>query len=231
MDTTHVVMVEDDAELAGLVGEYLGQHAFSVDVASDGKQGAELILESRPDLVILDLMLPGMDGLAVCRQVRHEYRGPIMMLTASQSVADHVVGLEIGADDFVTKPLEPRVLLARIRSLLRRFDVPSEPSEPEHEMRIGPLIFDLVARTAYLEGAEVALTGMEFDVLKMLADHAGSVVTRDDLYEQICGIPYDGLDRGMDVHVSRIRRKLSAQGMEKNRLKAVRGSGYLLAYK
>ncbi|MEM1348323.1 MAG: response regulator transcription factor [Myxococcota bacterium] len=230
MGTTHVIMVEDDAELAGLVGEYLGQHAFEVDVASDGARGVQMILECSPDLVILDLMLPQMDGLAVCRQVRREYYGPIMMLTASQSVADHVAGLEIGADDFVTKPLEPRVLLARIRSLMRRFAAPSAPTGPEHELCVGPLVFDLVTRMTYFDGNEVPLTGMEFNVLKMLADHAGSVVTRDDLYEQICDVPYDGLDRGMDVHVSRIRRKLSALGMERSRLKAVRGSGYLLAY-
>lgn len=228
---TRLLIVEDDDDLAALLLEYLGQHGFQLARAATGTEGAAQILEMRPDLVILDLMLPGANGLDVCRQVRASYHGAIVMLTASQSEADHVAGLELGADDFVVKPIEPRVLLARIRSQLRRLggSHASRREDSDGLLRVGSLTIDVRSRDVSVGGQAVALTTMEFDVLLMLAQDAGTVVKREDLYTEIMGIDYDGIDRGMDVHVSRIRRKLRASGLDPSRLKSVRGVGYLLA--
>lgn len=226
-----LLIVEDDDQLADLLLEYLGQHGFELSRVARGDAAVEQILNTKPDLVILDLMLPGMDGLDVCRRVRGRYSGAIVMLTASQSEADHVAGLELGAEDFVTKPIEPRVLLARIRTQLRRLEgtqAPQTRDEPRL-MDLGALRIDVAARRAQVEGKTVALTSMEFDVLLMLARYAGSVVERDTLYTEVLGTTYDGIDRGMDVHMSRIRRKLQDAGLEPGRLKSIRGAGYLLA--
>jgi two-component system response regulator RstA len=231
-DQAHVLIVEDDDQLAALLLEYLGEHGFELSRVASGSAGAEEIIDTQPDLVILDLMLPGMNGLDVCRRVRRDYSGAILMLTASQSEADHVAGLELGADDFVTKPIEPRVLLARIRAQLRRRDGGhGSRNEGSGLLEIGPLEIDISLRDVKVLGQAVSLTTMEFDVLRMLAQDAGSVVKREDLYTRIMGIPYDGIDRGMDVHVSRIRRKLQSAGFDPSRLKSVRGVGYLLAYR
>jgi len=233
-DRPTILLVEDDDELAALLQEYLSRHDFEIVHERTGDGGARRVVATAPDLVVLDLFLPGMNGLDVLRTICGDYRGPILMLTASQSDADHVAGLELGADDFVTKPVDPRVLLARIRTLLRRIDkAPSVDRESDEEgiHRCGPLEVDTVTRESTYDGTPLTLTTMEFDVLCLLVQEAGRVVTRDDLYERVAGIPYDGLDRGMDVHVSRIRRKLRAVGCEDNRLKAIRGAGYLLAFR
>jgi DNA-binding response OmpR family regulator len=223
--------VEDDDELAELLMEYLRPHGFDVSRVAAGDVGAERILAERPDLVLLDFMLPEANGLDVCRQVRADFEGAIVMLTASQSEADHVAGLELGADDFVTKPIEPRVLLARLQTQLRRLDRQRHGGRPNDDgvLEVDGLRVDVAARTAVVADRPVPLTTMEFDVLRMLVRHAGSVVERDDLYTRVLGVAYDGLDRGMDVHVSRIRRKLERCGFDPARLKAVRGAGYLLA--
>lgn len=227
-EATRLLIVEDDDKLAQLLLEYLGQHGFELSRVAAGDVGAQTILETQPDLVILDLMLPGADGLEVCRRVRSNYSGAIVMLTASQSEADHVAGLELGADDFVNKPIEPRVLLARIRAQLRRLG-PTSSKTPSGIIRIGSLQVDTSSRDVSVDGRAVQLTAMEFDVLQMLAREAGTVVTRDDLYVEVAGTQYDGIDRGMDVHVSRLRRKLERSGFDSSRLKSVRGVGYLLA--
>jgi DNA-binding response OmpR family regulator len=228
-----LLIIEDDDELAELLLEYLGQHGFELSRVASGFDGTEKILETKPDLVILDLMLPGMDGLDVCRQVRESYSGAILMLTASQSEADHVAGLELGADDFVTKPIEPRVLLARIRTQLRRLKggTNSKQEDTNGILTVGPLQVDVASRDIRVEGQLVQLTTMEFDILLMLARDAGSVIKREDLYIEVMGTTFDGIDRGMDVHVSRIRRKLQRLGFDPSRLKSVRGVGYLLAYR
>jgi DNA-binding response OmpR family regulator len=231
-EASRLLIVEDDDQLAELLIEYLGQHGFDLERVSSGDLGAKRIVETQPDLVVLDLMLPGLGGLDVCRQVRERYQGAILMLTASQSEADHVAGLELGADDFVTKPIEPRVLLARIRAQLRRTG--ARGASAAHEsgiLSVGPLEVDVASRRVCVEGQEVPLTAMEFDVLQLLAKEAGTVVDRDLLYEKVAGIEYDGIDRGMDVHVSRVRRKLQQVGFDSSRLKSVRGVGYLLAYR
>jgi len=229
-DRPRVLIAEDDDELAELLLEYLGLHGFELSRVADGDAGAAQILATQPDLVILDLMLPGTNGLDVCRRVRDEYAGAILMLTASQSEADHVAGLELGADDFVTKPIEPRVLLARIRAQLRRWsgDHAASGGTTEAILDVGPLRIDNAAREVRLGDQPVVLTAMEFDVLRMLARDAGSVVKREDLYTHVMQTEYDGIDRGMDVHVSRIRRKLQQAGFDPERLKSVRGVGYLL---
>lgn len=224
-----VLLVEDDDVLASLLLEYLGQHGFELSRVARGDEGAARILETRPDVVILDLMLPGANGLDVCRQVRADYGGAIVMLTASQSEADHVAGLELGADDFVIKPIEPRILLARIRTQLRRFRDPRAPQSRESAITVGTLHIDPALRDVRVGDTLVELTTMEFNVLRVLAVDAGSVVRREDLYLHVLGYEYDGLDRGMDVHVSRIRRKLRDAGFDPTRLKSVRSVGYLLA--
>ena len=230
-DEARVLIAEDDDQLAALLLEYLGQHGFALSRVCTGDAAAARIVEAQPDLVVLDLMLPGMNGLEVCRRVRADFSGAIMMLTASQSEADHIAGIELGADDFVTKPIEPRVLLARIRAQVRRLALlrGARPEEPQGVLRVGPMRLDVGSRDVEVEGRAVPLTTMEFDVLCMLAKDAGTVVKRDDLYARILGTEYDGVDRGMDVHVSRIRRKLQGSGFDSSRLKSVRGVGYLLA--
>jgi DNA-binding response OmpR family regulator len=227
------LIIEDDDQLAGLLLEYLGQHGFELSRVSTGDAGVAKILETKPELVILDLMLPGLNGLDVCRKVRSAYSGAIVMLTASQSEVDHVAGLELGADDFVIKPIEPRVLLARIRSQLRRLSGRdhSKRGEANGILRVGPLQIDTATRDVNIDGKPVPLTTMEFDILATIASAAGTVVKREDLYTDVLGIEYDGLDRGMDVHISRIRRKLQQSGFDQSRLKSVRGVGYLLAYR
>jgi DNA-binding response OmpR family regulator len=230
-DGARVLIVEDDDQLAALLIEYLGQQGFELSRVAAGDEGARRILEAQPDLVILDLMLPGLSGLDVCREVRGQYDGAILMLTASQAEADHVAGLELGADDFVTKPIEPRVLLARVRAQLRGLHHGSAagPRPDDASIRLGSLELDVAARHVRVAGVEVPLTAMEFDVLLLLAREAGTVVSRDELYAKVAGVPYDGLDRGMDVHVSRLRRKLERGGYDPGRIKSIRGAGYLLA--
>ena len=227
LDSARILLVEDDDELAELLTQYLTLHGFTLTRLDNGSEAAARILADSPDLVILDLMLPGANGPDVCRQVRKDFAGAILMLTASQSEADHVAGLELGADDFVIKPIEPRVLLARIRTQLRRRQGTANPDDGVLE--VGILEVDLGSRDVSVEGKAVSLTSMEFDILAMLATEAGSVVKRDDLYTRVLGVDYDGIDRGLDVHVSRIRRKLEHSGFDTSRLKAVRGVGYLLA--
>ena len=223
----HLLLVEDDDGLAQLLVEYLGPRGFQLTRVASGDEGARAIVDLRPDLVILDLMLPGVSGLDICRRIRARYDGAILMLTASKSEADHVAGLELGADDFVTKPIEPRVLLARIRTQLRR----REGSAPRHEgsvFKVGELAIDVDARRVSVADTPLELTSMELEILTLLAREAGAVVPRDQLYRQILGVDYDGLDRGMDVHVSRIRKKLRRAGLPTGQLSAVRGVGYML---
>ena len=227
---TRILLIEDDDKLADLLMEYLIPHGFSMSRVPTGDAGMASLLQQQPDLVILDLMLPKMDGFEVCRRVRDAYSGAILMLTASQSEADHVTGLELGADDFITKPVEPRVLLARIRSQLRnRHRIQwSSITDQNRILAIDTLQVNVPARRVHVDGELIHLTVMEFDILKELAQNAGTVVRRDDLYTQVLGIEYDGIDRGLDVHISRIRRKLERANFDTRRLQSVRAVGYLL---
>lgn len=223
-----ILIVEDDARLATLLSEYLSSHGFVVDVESRGDRAVERIWQEDPSLVILDLMLPGSSGLDICRHARERYSRGILILTASKAEVDQAVGLELGADDYVSKPVEPRILLARIRSLLRRLETTATSAASTQELSVGELAINRAGREVSVAGRAVELTAIEFDVLWALARRAGEVVSREELYQQVRGVAYDGLDRGMDVHVSRLRRKLEDSGFDPTSLKAVRGLGYLL---
>lgn len=221
-----LVLVEDDAELAGLVREFLQGAGFVVTVEGRGDRAVEVVRAADPDLVILDVMLPGQSGIEVCRELRRSSQVAILMLTALGDDVDQIVGLEVGADDYLVKPLRPRLLLARVRALLRRSLAGPGGSEPRRFLRTGPLAIELTARRVLVAGEEIPLTTAEFDLLALLACRCGEVVSRDELYQELRGLPYDGIDRSIDLRVSRVRAKLGAAA---ELLKSVRSVGYLLA--
>jgi DNA-binding response OmpR family regulator len=220
-----VLIVEDDVELAELVREYLQRYEFLVELEHRGDNAAKRVRALDPDVLILDLNLPGRDGLDICRELRGDYTGPIVMFTARDEDVDEIVGLELGADDYLTKPVEPRVLLARLRSLLRRFRTPETPSE--ERLSFGDLVIDASARTVTLKCQLIELSTGEFDLLWLLAGMAGRVVDRDSALMSLRGFGYDGMDRSVDIGISRLRRKLSDNAHRPFRIKTVRGRGYL----
>ena len=224
MDTPHLLVVDDDVRLTGLVGDYFRREGFSVDVVNHGADAVPTALRSAPDIVLLDVMLPGEDGLSICKRLRAEgFTAPILMLTARGDEIDQVVGLELGADDYVAKPASPRLLLARIRALLRR----QAPAPEAESVRVaGPLSVDQATRRATLDAALLDLTTAEFDLLWVLITRVGTPVSRDDLVRELRGIAYDGLDRSIDVRVSQLRRKLHTHPSV--RIKTIRGVGYQL---
>ncbi len=226
-----ILIVEDDERLATLTKDYLESNGLKVSVEGDGSRAIDRIKTEQPDLVVLDLMLPGEDGLAVCRIVRPYYKGPILMLTARTEDLDQVLGLEMGADDYVAKPVRPRVLLARIRALLRRVkETPEESpleSSSDNRLTFGNLVVDNAMREAWLDGKSIDLTSAEFDLLWLLSSSAGRVLTREEIFHQLRGIEYDGQDRSIDVRVSRIRPKVGDDPMNPKRIKTVRSKGYL----
>lgn len=227
-----ILIVEDDARLASLTREYLEGNGFQVSVESNGATAAERINKEQPDLIILDVMLPGEDGLSICRKVKMNLDIPILMLTARSDDMDQVLGLEMGADDYIAKPVRPRVLLARIRALLRRAEnqTQGQPlnSEPEaSRIAFDDLVIDSGMREAWLEGKSIDLTSAEFDLLWLLAANAGRVLTREEIFTALRGIEYDGQDRSIDVRVSRIRPKVGDDPMHPRRIKTVRSKGYL----
>lgn len=221
----HVMVVEDDASLSEWIADYLTTHNYEVTVASRGDEALELIKLDDPDLVVLDVMLPGLDGLTVCRQAREFYRKPILMLTALGSESDEVMGLDTGADDYLSKPVRPKILLARINALIRR----DAPDSDEDKIQIGGLHIDPLSRTLTLNNDSVSLSSHEFDLLTLLARSAGTPVSRDTLVTQMRGIEYNGLDRSIDISISRLRKKLGDDASAPARIKTVRGKGYLLA--
>ena len=226
--TKHILLVEDDRRLVGLIRDYLEQQDFEVSIAERGDIAVPLIVECQPDLVVLDLMLPGKDGLTVCREVRHQYDGPILMLTAKEEDSDQVAGLELGADDYVKKPIEPRVLLARIRALLRRFRKSEKlPENPNTDLEFGSLKIRQTSRRVTLDDKLIDLTSAEYDLLHLLAKSAGTTLDREHLFKTLRGIPYDGLDRTMDVSISRLRKKLGDSSSRPFRIKTIWGQGYL----
>jgi len=223
-----LLLVEDDLRLAATVQEYLQQHEFKVDIEHRGDNAIDIILKCEHDLVLLDLMLPGVDGLEVCRQVRQTFQNPILMLTARDDSVEQVVGLEIGADDYVTKPVEPRLLLARIRALLRHANRTSaQPTENPEALTIGALTISKNTRSIGWHGKDIVCTEVEFELLWLLASHAGQVLSRDDISESLNGYPYDGLDRSVDIRISRLRKKFEDDTTTPTRIKTVRGKGYL----
>jgi DNA-binding response OmpR family regulator len=221
------LLVEDDVRLAALTREYLAGHGVRVEVAGDGRRGLEAALRGRFDVVLLDLMLPELDGLAVCRALRDRSDVPIIVLTARGEEADRVMGLELGADDYLSKPYAPRELLARIRAVTRRAQGKAGPAL--RSLRVGRLELDPAARRATLGGRELGLTAYEFDLLRALAERAGRVLSRERLMELAKGSAEEAFDRSVDVHVSRLRQKLGDDPRHPRLLKTVRGSGYVLA--
>ena len=228
-----VLIVEDDQRLAGLIRDYLQVQGYKVLIEGRGDRAIDRIIRENPDLVILDLMLPGKDGLEVCRGVRAGYCGPILMLTAREDDMDQVAGLEMGADDYVKKPVEPRVLLARIRALLRRVntqpatDAHSADGDFEQLMNFGALQICRSSHSVFLDNRPVDLTTNEFELLWFLASNAGRVMNRDAIFRELRGIDYDGLDRSVDIAVSRIRKKLEDDTTEPQRIKTIWRRGYL----
>ncbi len=217
-----ILIVEDDVPLASLLSEYLSSQGFKIEVLHRGANVKKRVVAGRPDLVILDLMLPDISGLDVCRSLREGWRGPILMLTAMKDDVDVVTGLELGADDYLGKPVAPRVLLARVRALLRR-----SSSDLNSEMiEVGPITIDVPGRIVSLDGNTLDLTTTEFDLLVLLARRAGRVQKRNVLVEELRGINFDSFDRSVDVLVSRLRRKLKKHG---DMIKTVRGLGYLVS--
>jgi two-component system response regulator CpxR len=229
------LLVDDDHELARLLREYLAPHGVSVDHVEDGSRALDRIAGEPYDIVLLDVMLPGIDGFEVCRRIRARHSVPIVMLTARGEDTDRVVGLEIGADDYVPKPFNPRELLARMRAVLRRVQAPAVPAAPaeaaDAPMLVGDLVVDVPAHKATLAGRDLQLTSFEFRVLVVLARRAGEPVTREELASAVLpkGAKYDpSVDRSLDVHVSHLRQKMGDGPKEPKRIRTVRGIGYIL---
>ena len=225
-ESIRLLLVEDDQKLAALVQEYLQKNGLQVDIESRGDRAAERILRERPDLVLLDIMLPGADGFSVCRTIRPDYDGPVVMLTARDEDLDELLGLELGADDYIAKPVQPRLLLARIHAVMRRYSG-SPRTHPSTHITCGDFEIDNGNREAKLNGVTLSLTTAEFDLLWLLASHAGEVLSRDDILRNVRGFGYDGTDRSIDLRISRLRRKLGDDSVDPKRIKTVRGAGYL----
>ena len=221
------LLVEDDLRLASFTAEYLQGHGINVTHLADGRLGLEEARRGRYDIVLLDLMLPGKDGLEVCRELRTSSDVPILMLTARGEEADRVMGLELGADDYPAKPFAARELVARIRALVRRARGKAGPQAKL--VRVGGLTVDPSARRAVLDGRELSLTGYEFEILRALAERAGRILSREQLMELAKGNAEESFDRSIDVHVSRLRHKLGDDPKHPRLLKTVRGAGYLLS--
>jgi len=225
-----ILLVEDDVRLSALVVEYLEKNGLQVKTEFGGDTAVQRILDLKPDLVVLDLMLPGLDGFEVCKQVRVDYSGPILMLTARDEDIDQVVGLEIGADDYVVKPAPPRLLLARIKALLRRSASNNKATQlntEKQELEFGTLKITRNSRTVSRKEIMIELTTTEFDLLWLLAGNAGSILSRDQISETLTGIEYDGLDRSIDIRISRLRKLLHDDPIKPKGIKTVRGQGYL----
>jgi DNA-binding response OmpR family regulator len=224
-----ILLIEDDARLAELTAAYLEQNGLRVAVEGRGDRAIERFVREKPRLVLLDLLLPGKDGLSICRELRKHHDVPILMLTARDTDLDHVIGLEAGADDYVMKPVDPMVLLARVRALLRRAERGNAATgERKADMMLGALRISETSREVWLSGKPVPLTTQEFELLSLLAHRAGELVSRDEVFRTMRGIDYDGLDRSIDGRVSKLRRKLGDDAAAPTRIKTVWGKGYLL---
>lgn len=222
-----ILLVEDDLQLAAMVRDFLIQEGFDVSVEIRGDRAVSRITDEEPDAVILDVNLPGLDGISVCRTVRPAYAGTILILTARGDEVDEVIGLEVGADDYMAKPVKPRVLLARLRAHLRK--LPVADSQAVQRLVIGPITIDSAQRTFELNGVSIPLTTAEFDLMWLLAENVGVVLSRDDIYQRLHGYKYDGADRSIDLRISRLRKKIDDDPHNPRRIKSVRGVGYILA--
>ena len=209
-----------------MVADFLSPHGFDVSIEGRGDVAVARITDENPDVVLLDVNLPGLDGFSICRSVRSRYRGAIIMLTARGEEVDEVLGLEAGADDYLAKPVRPRALLARLQTHLRRATPAEQASQP---IVVGSLVVDAGRRSVEIDGLAVGLTTAEFDLLSLLARHAGQTLSRNDIYQEIHQMKYDGLDRSIDLRISRLRKRLGDDPAKPRRIKSVRGVGYMLA--
>lgn len=226
----HVLVVDDDAEIRRLLGEYLERNGYRVSLATDGRETRRVLDSSRPDLVVLDIMLPGEDGLALCRDLRARSNLPVIMLTARVDELDRIIGLEIGADDYVAKPFNPRELLARIKSVLRRTRALPPGGGDAHRVRFADWILDLATRQLVApDGVVVALSGAEFRLLSVFIEHPNRVLDRNQLMDLTLGRESTPFDRSIDVQVSRLRTRLRDDARESRIIKTVRNEGYVLA--
>jgi DNA-binding response OmpR family regulator len=216
-----IVVVEDEASIASAVAARLRSEGFVVEIADDGPNGVEMCERVHPDLVVLDLMLPGLDGLEVCRRIQHDRPVPVLMLTARDSETDMVVGLAVGADDYLTKPFSPRELVARVHALLRRVERAGATAKPDETLYVAGVALDLATRRVHRDGETVHLTPTEFDLLAHLASHPGQVFTRGQLLVEVWGYHDDSGARTVDSHVRAVRRKLSPDV-----IRTVHGVGY-----
>jgi two-component system alkaline phosphatase synthesis response regulator PhoP len=221
--TQKILVVDDEAEIVRLVRAYLERAGFAVVTASEGRQALAVFRHERPNLVVLDLNLPGMDGLDVCRALRRDSDVPIIMLTARIEETDRLIGLELGADDYIVKPFSPREVVARVRTVLRRAE--GTPVRPEVISSAGVML-DMTQRAASLNGQPLDLTTMEFDLLALLVQHPGQVFTRLQLLEGTQDIAYEGYDRTIDVHIKNLRKKLGDDSQEPRFIETIRGVGY-----
>jgi DNA-binding response OmpR family regulator len=225
MRTARVLIIDDDVELCRLLAERLSTEDFSIEAIHNGQSGLERVLANDYELVILDLMLPGMKGLEVLRHLRERSTVPVLILTARGEDVDRILGLEIGADDYLPKPFNPRELIARMHAILRRANYAKHPAVP---LVVDDIRLDSTAREAWINQVQLDLTSVEFSLLETLLHHAGHVVTREHLTEVVLGRKLGSFDRVIDVHISNVRRKLTQAADAGERIKAVRGSGYLL---
>lgn len=223
-----VLIVDDDVELCELVTEYLQPEGFQIDAVHDGETGLHRALSGDHVLVVLDVMLPRMNGLDVLRRIRAQSQIPVIILTARGDDVDRIVGLEIGADDYLPKPFNPRELVARIRAILRR-STPGHDSEAPHKIAVGEVVLDPSARTVRRANEAIELTSVEFSLLEILLRSAGQVVTRETIAEQVLERKFMAYDRSIDMHVSKLRRKLGPQPGGDERIKTIRGVGYIYA--
>jgi two-component system OmpR family response regulator len=225
-ENSKILLVEDDERLGHLTKKFLEQNGLDVDIETRGDHALNTFRQIQPDLVILDLMLPGLDGISVCKLLREIYNGPILMLTAKSHDIDLIIGLESGADDYVAKPAEPMVLLARIRALLRRQQSATTEIAAQ-ELCFGKLKMSHAAQQAWLDDRKIDLTTQEFDLLWIMASNAGNILSRSQLFKLTRGIDYNGLDRSIDVRISHLRKKVQDNLETPFRIKTIWGKGYL----
>jgi len=226
MPARRVLVIEDDVKLADLVRMYLERDGYRVNVCHDGREGLALARQRPPDLIILDLMLPGLSGVEICKQLRRDSQVPIIMLTARSTEEDKLSGLDLGADDYITKPFSPREVVARVRTVLRRSNHGNEGAVSA--ITVGDIELDLAGHTARLRGERLRLTVKEFNLLALLAKQPGRAFSRLELLEQVFGLDYEGLERTVDVHVMNLRKKIEADPAQPVYVQTVYGVGYKL---
>jgi len=221
------MIVEDDGELANLTKDFFEQFEFDCTIESQGQLAVKKIIKQQPDIVLLDLMLPDMDGIQVFQQIKDHYNGKVAMLTARGGTIDQVLGLEIGADDYISKPVEPRLLLAKVRALLRREDSTPQKETTAKNLVQGQLSIDTHKREVSYNNNLIELSTYEYELLLLLVENRGDVVTRDYIYESLWGQDYDGQNRQVDIYISSIRSKLETDSSQPTLIKTVRSKGYI----